>query len=49
MADNWLKPYQFIALQLPRDNLNPGDVMFRGNGSFDQKVGDLRLGDCSPL
>jgi hypothetical protein len=43
MADNWLKPYQFIALLLPRRNLNPGDVMFRGNGNFDQKVGDLSM------
>jgi hypothetical protein len=41
MADNWLKDYGFTALQLPRRNLNPADVLYRGNGAFDTKVGTL--------
>jgi hypothetical protein len=43
MADNWLKPYNFTAIQLPRRDLNPNDVLLRGNGSFDQKVGDVTM------
>jgi hypothetical protein len=43
MADNWLKPYRFTAVELPRRDLAPGDVVFRSNGSFDQKVGNLLM------
>jgi len=43
MADNWLKEYQFSALELPRRDLAPGDVVFRDNGRFDQKVGSLPM------
>jgi hypothetical protein len=43
MADNWLKEYRFTAVQLPRRNLAPADVMYRGNGNFDQKVGNLQM------
>ena len=41
MAENWLKDYGFTALQLPRRNLSPADVLYRGNGAFDTKVGTL--------
>jgi hypothetical protein len=41
VADNWLKPYRFTAVLLPRRDLSPADVMYRSNGSFDQKVGNL--------
>jgi len=41
MAENWLKDYGFTALQLPRRNLNPADVLYRGNGAFDTRVGTL--------
>jgi hypothetical protein len=43
MADNWLEPYHFTAVGLPRRDLAPGDVIYRGNGSFDQKVGSLPM------
>jgi hypothetical protein len=43
MADNWLEPYHFTAVGLPRRDLAPGDVVFRDNGSFDQKVGNLPM------
>lgn len=41
MADNWLEQYHFTALELPRRDLAPADVVFRSNGAFDQKVGNL--------
>jgi hypothetical protein len=41
MAENWLKDYGFTALALPRRNLNPADVLYRGNDAFDTKVGTL--------
>lgn len=43
MADNWLEPYHFTAVGLPRRDLAPGDVVFRSNGGFDQKVGNLPM------
>lgn len=43
MADNWLEEYRFTALELPRRDLAPADVLFRSNGSFDQKVGGLSM------
>ena len=43
MADNWLKPYRFTAVELPRRDVAPGDVVFRSNGAFDQKVGNLPM------
>jgi hypothetical protein len=43
MADNWLKEYRFTAVELPRRDLAPADVVFRSNGSFDQKVGNLPM------
>jgi hypothetical protein len=49
MADNWLEPYHFTAVGLPRRDLAPGDVVYRSNGGFDQKVGNLpMLFDLSP-
>jgi hypothetical protein len=49
VADNWLEPYRFTAVGLPRRDLAPGDVVFRSNGGFDQKVGNLpMLFDSSP-
>jgi hypothetical protein len=41
VADNWLKPYHFTAVLLPRRDLSPGDVLLRSDGGFDQKVGQL--------
>jgi hypothetical protein len=43
MADNWLKQYRFTAIELPRRDLAPADVVFRSNGAFDQKVGNLPM------
>jgi hypothetical protein len=43
VAENWLKAYNFNALQLPRQNLAPHDVLLRENGSFDTKAGDLTM------
>ena len=43
MADNWLKEYRFTAVELPRRDLAPADVIFRNNGGFDQKVGSLPM------
>jgi hypothetical protein len=43
MAENWLREYGFNAVQLPRRDLSPADVMYRSNGSFDQKVGNLSM------
>ena len=43
MADNWLKEYRFTAVELPRRDLAPADVVFRSNGDFDQKVGSLPM------
>jgi hypothetical protein len=43
MADNWLKLYRFTAVELPRRDVAPGDVVFRSNGGFDQKVGNLPM------
>ena len=43
MADNWLKSYHFTALELPRRDVAPADVLFRDNGAFDQKVGKLSM------
>ena len=43
MADNWLKEYGFNAVQLPRRDLAPADVLFRQNGDFRQKVGKLSM------
>jgi hypothetical protein len=43
MADNWLKEYRFTAIELPRRDLAPADVVFRSNGGFDQKVGNLPM------
>lgn len=43
MADNWLKQYGFTALELPRRDLAPADVVYRSNGNFDQKVGALGM------
>lgn len=43
MADNWLKEYGFTAIELPRRDLAPADVVFRSNGGFDQKVGSLGM------
>jgi hypothetical protein len=51
MVENWLKDYGFTALQLPRRDLVPGDVLYRGNGAFDTKVGTLSMifGSAGPL
>lgn len=43
MADNWLKEYRFTALELPRRDVAPTDVLFRSNGAFNQKVGNLSM------
>lgn len=43
MADNWLKEYRFTALALPRRDVTPADVLFRSNGAFDQKAGNLAM------
>lgn len=43
MADNWLKPFHFTALELPRRDVAPADVLFRNNGAYDQKVGKLSM------
>ena len=43
VADNWLKEYRFTAVELPRRDLAPADVVFRSNGDFDQKVGSLPM------
>ena len=43
MADNWLKDYGFNVLALPRRDLRPGDVLFRSNGDFGEKVGNLGM------
>jgi hypothetical protein len=43
MADNWLKDYRFTALELPRRDVAPADVLFRNNGAFNQKVGNLSM------
>lgn len=43
VADNWLKEYRFTAVELPRRDLAPADVLYRGNGNFDQKVGSLPM------
>lgn len=51
MADNWLKDYGFNAVQLPRRDLGPSDVLFRADGQFNQKVGQLSMlfaGDDQP-
>jgi hypothetical protein len=43
VADNWLKEYRFTAVELPRRDLAPADVVFRSNGDFDQKVGSIPM------
>jgi hypothetical protein len=43
MAENWLESYHFTAVGLPRRDLAPGDVVYRSNGSFDEKVGSLPM------
>jgi len=43
VADNWLKEYRFTAVELPRRDFAPADVVFRSNGNFDQKVGSLPM------
>ena len=51
MAGNWLKDYGFNAMQLPRRDLGPADVLYRANGQFNQKVGRLSMlfsGDDQP-
>jgi hypothetical protein len=41
--DNWLKNFGFNAMRLPRRDVNPNDVLFRGNGRFDTKVGIVSM------
>ncbi len=43
MAENWLKDYGFNALQLPRRDLSPADVLHKANGGFQNKVGNLGI------